>query len=253
MKLFNRETVFTALVGSHNYNLNQSEFTLPTGVVFPASDKDYKAFVLPTFKELYEGETYTNSTITQTEDVEIHDIRKFIELLFKSNLSYLEVLFSKDIAFDTKEMKEIFSLRNEIFNMNLPKLYNSSNGTFFQKMSALHKGTESTQILVDAFGYDTKQAQHAFRNLDFAIRYEATGFKDVEKALRYGDGALVSNIKQGHFTRREFEYLANKVHKGVFTDIRDKFYEQPVNHELKEHLDNLVMKMVEKHIKGEVL
>ena len=47
-----RETVFKALVGSHNYNLADKN-----------SDKDYKVFVLPTFEDLYNGVQYSKQTV----------------------------------------------------------------------------------------------------------------------------------------------------------------------------------------------
>ena len=43
-----RKVVFKALVGSHNYNLNDE-----------TSDKDYKYFVLPTFDDLYTGKMFS--------------------------------------------------------------------------------------------------------------------------------------------------------------------------------------------------
>jgi len=254
MELNGRKVVMRALVGSHNYKLATKEMVhTKTGIVFPASDKDYKAYVLPTFEELYNQKMFQDTIITPTEDVDAHDVRKMVDLFFKANLNYLEPLFSTELWFEGEEMQEIVKLRNQIFNMNLPKLFNALGGTFLQKMKLLPKGTEGTQFLVDLFGYDTKQAQHAFRMLDFAVRYEATGFKDVEKALRYEDYAdneFMLDIKTGFFTKENFERFVYFYHDSRFVHLKEKYHAQPVNLELKEHLDSLVMKMVRKHIVG---
>ncbi|WP_206706321.1 zinc ribbon domain-containing protein [Anoxybacillus flavithermus] len=79
----NRKVSFKALVGSYNYNL-QTE----------SSDKDYKVFFLPSFEGLYSGEKYSKSITSDTEDIEYHDVRKLSDMLRKSNVNFLEVLFS---------------------------------------------------------------------------------------------------------------------------------------------------------------
>lgn len=79
----NRKVSFKALVGSYNYNL-QTE----------SSDKDYKVFFLPSFEGLYSGEKYSKSITSDTEDIEYHGIRKLPDMLWKSNVNFLEVLFS---------------------------------------------------------------------------------------------------------------------------------------------------------------
>lgn len=241
MENIKREVVMTALVGSHNYGLATQE-----------SDKDYKQFVLPTFEDLYTGTMYSKQVISDEADVDTHDVRKLIDLFYKANLNFLEPLFSVELHTKGKEMKEIHSLRNEIFNMNLPRLFNSCGGTFLQKMKLLPKGTEGTQLLVDKFGYDTKQAQHAYRNLNFIVRYAETDFTDVEHALRYEgeDLEFMQIIKSGEFSQENFERFVYFYHDSQFVHLKEKYHSRPVNEELKQHLESLVMKMVKKHLLG---
>ncbi|PGO60570.1 nucleotidyltransferase domain-containing protein [Priestia megaterium] len=252
MKLLDREVVLKALVGSWNYNLGiEEDIIVEDDKIIKASDKDYKALVLPNFNELYKGERFKNATITDTVDYEIHDVRKMPELFWKANLSYLEMLFSKDLWISgNPEMQEIYNLRHEIFNMNLPKMYDALGGTFRHKMGLLNKATEGTQYLVDQFGYDVKQAQHAYRFINFGVRYEETGFKDPETALRYIDDDLdfMHTIKTGFFLQENFERFANFYYESAFIHLEEKYKSQPVNTELKVHLDELVMSLVEKSI-----
>lgn len=149
--MIERTEVFRSLVGSHNYNLNTE-----------GSDKDYKVFILPTFDDLYFNRSYSKSIIGADMDLDIHDLRKATDLWFKANINFLEVLYSSDIELKHNnlsiashhDMLELISRRDEIARMNLPFLYSACIGMHKQKRHSVLKGTESTQVLVDQFGYD---------------------------------------------------------------------------------------------------
>jgi hypothetical protein len=239
--MFERETLFKALVGSHNYNL-----------ATPESDRDYKVFTVPSFEDLYLGKMYAETIIKHTDgnDYTAHDIRKLIQLLFKANVNYLEVLASNEIIIEegNPEIEEIYSLRKEIFKMNLPHLYNACKGMYFNKMKLLTKGTEGTQHLVDKFGYDTKQAQHAYRIMKFIVDFEATDFEDFEGAIKYNgeDLQFMQDIRSGFFRQDSFENFAKHYYESTFVHLGRKYNEQPVNLELKEYLEQLVMKLIKR-------
>jgi hypothetical protein len=244
MKMENREVVLQALVGSHNYNL-----------ATPESDKDYKVFVAPTFEELYMGTKYQKDIIKHPNDgndYSIHDVRKIPDLFYKANLNYLEILSSNDltIADGNPELNKIYSMRKEIFKMNLPHLYNACKGMFFNKMKLIYKGTEGTQHLVDMFGYDTKQAQHSFRCMDFIEKFEATGFEDFDGALRYSgkDEEWMRSIKDGELRPEVFENFAKHFYESRFIHLSKKYNEQPVNNELKAEIDSLIMSLVKRNL-----
>lgn len=237
-----RRVALKALVGSHNYNLQTAE-----------SDKDYKVLVIPTFEELYKGQRFAKQIITETEDYDMHDIRKVSDLFYKANINYLEILASKDLIIPKgyPELEKIYSMRKEIFKMNLPYLFNACNGMHKQKMALLHKGTEGTQHLVDKYGYDTKQAQHAFRCMNFIVRFESTNFEDFEGSLWHEGHYLdfMLDIKGGFYKKQEhFEKFANGYHEKMFMPLKEKYRSQPVNMELKEEVDNLIMQLIKREI-----
>lgn len=176
-----RVELFRAIVGSHNYNLNTK-----------ISDKDYKVFILPTFNDLYFGECFSKTYISEKEDFDYHDIRKLSNLLWKSNVNFMEVLFSNEITINEKLKKEsieklqnIFSYKEDIARMNLPYLYNSCLGMSNSKQKIIDKGTSNTKYLVDRYGYDTKAAMSSIRILDFLIRYCKNNFESFQNAIRY--------------------------------------------------------------------
>lgn len=250
-----RKAVIKALVGSWNYNLGlKDDIILPNGKLIKKSDKDYKLFVLPNFEDLYTGKRFSSSIVTETEDIATHDVRQLVDLLYKSNVNFMEVLASTDlqVAEGNPEIEEIVSLKKEIFKMNLPYLFNAMYGMYKNKMSLVRKGTEGTQYLVDQFGYDTKQMLHAFRSLKFIIDFEATDFDDFEKAMKYFGADLdqMLELKYGFYSLEVAEKMVNHYHDSQFKHLREKYHSQPVNNELKAHLEGLVMSLIRRHITG---
>jgi hypothetical protein len=244
MKMENREVVLQALVGSHNYRLNT-----------PESDRDYKVFVAPTFEELYMGTRYQKDILKHPDDgndYSIHDVRKIPDLFFKANLNYLEILSSNEIVIPSGnfEINKIYSMKKEIFKMNLPHLYNACKGMYFNKMKLIYKGTEGTQHLVDEFGYDTKQAQHAYRCMNFIAKFEATNFEDFDGAIRYSgeDEEFMRFIKSGGFRVEVFQNFVKHYYESVFIHLGRKYNAQPVNFELKDEIDRLIMSLVKRNL-----
>lgn len=173
-----RRVVVSMLVGSWNYGLETE-----------TSDRDHVAFVLPTFDDLYRSRVYHDQSITEGEDLTVHDIRRMPDLLWKSNPVFSEVLFSREVVVregpSAPFVREVLSMRDDAVRMNLPAVWRSTMGVHSAKIARLQKGTSP---LIDRFGYDTKQAMHAIRFLLFLQRFAASGFSDFGGAIRMGPG-----------------------------------------------------------------
>lgn len=243
-----RTVAFQAIVGSHNYNLQTEN-----------SDKDYKLFVLPSFDDLYGGELFsTPNIVSPTVDYDIHDIRQLGKLLWGANINYMEVLFTTEYQchmseHTVDELNELWGLRGHIMRMNLPKFYASCMGTHRQKMMLLHKWTETTQKLVEQFGYDTKQACHAVRVLDAAIRFWETDFKDFNKAIKYDTydpmRAVLMGIKAGEYTEENFKLVARMKHDKLMSISQYFDVMQPDTYTL-DKVNSLIKSLVYKQIVG---
>lgn len=249
MSKVNRQVVMQCLVGSHNYNLNT-----------PESDMDYKIFVCPTFEDLYTGNSYAESIIGQNMDFDIHDVRKMDNLLYKANVNFLEVLFSQSVMIHPqlqpetrKQVGELFSMKHDIAKMNLPYLYHACIGMYHNKMKSLEKGTSGTQYLVDKFGFDTKQALHAYRILDFLERFAQNEFSDFGQAIYYSSRAcdrtygcgrdILLYIKSGGMTKQHCIEIANQ--KLEFTQSNANIYlEQKVDEQTHEKLKQIIKTIV---------
>lgn len=227
-----RKEIFRALVGSHNYNMNN-----------PESDKDFKIFVMPLFQDLYNGKQFSKLYISDTEDLDVHDIRKLSNLLWKSNINFVEILFSeefiinKDLDNRTKEIVQFFlDNKNEIARMNLPYLWNACIGMHLTKKKQINKGTEGTQYLVNKHGYDTKQAMHCLRVLLVLQRYTDNDFTDFKKAIWFDDTdkdrEFLLLVRHGYFNQEEILKLADNLLFVIEDVYREKYMSQTPNTEL---------------------
>lgn len=243
-----RKEVFRALFGSYNYNLNTN-----------GSDKDYKVFIVPTFDDLYFNKQFSKSYIGEVEDLDCHDIRKIPNLWWKSNVNFVEILFSKEIhinpeiSAETKELVEaIFRNKDEFAKMNLPYLYNACVGMHMSKKKLIDKGTEGTQHLVDKFGYDTKQALHSIRILNFLQRFADTNFSDFQSAIKYDDNddfrKLLLDIKAGAYSKEEFLDIADSILNEIEQKYKSVYLSKSPNEATYEKLVKIIKKIVQNEL-----
>jgi predicted nucleotidyltransferase len=237
------------MFGNHNYNLNDEN-----------SDKDYKLFVAPTFDDLYENKMFATSKVGETEDYDVHEIRKLADLFWKANINFVEMLYSNEYKFLPNDIKyndmadnrtfflltQIWLMRDQLVTMNLPYFYNACKGMYFNKTGLLDKGTEGTQHLVEKYGYDTKQALHAYRVLDFIMRFADNGFTDFKQAITYTDEYernFMLSIKHGLFTRQEYDKLV----EGKFVEFQqyeELYKNQKPKEDVRQELINIVKDIV---------
>lgn len=192
--------VFKAVVGSVNYNLTT-----------PTSDVDKKLFMFPTFEEMYKGNQKSKVKTSDTEDVEVHDIRKLPQMLWKSNVNFIEVLFSQHLSTYPYTwgayglMEELESRREDIARMNLPYLFDACFGMFLRKKKDFDRDKIFTlPDEIDKARAGLKHAHSAIRIADFIDRYRRNSFDDFGGAIRYRDSEpmrdILMQLKLGTFS-----------------------------------------------------
>lgn len=155
-------TVFaTMLYGSQNYQLST-----------PTSDVDTKAMLLPSFKEFALQKDWT-STEHEVGDglANAKDVRAMFENYLKSNVNFLETLFTEFVVVNPLYQSfwdELQQYRDFIANANPLKLIHAAAGMAAQKFHALEKPFESKAAVLTQYGYDPKQLHHLVR-LDYFI------------------------------------------------------------------------------------
>lgn len=235
-----RKVVLVAKVGSVNYNLDDE-----------LSDVDYKVYVLPTEEDLYSGNRFVKSE-TGEVDYTVHDVRDLEKQLFKSNVNFVEVLFSVELTGHVPQMLELVQMREEVARMNLPYLYDACFGMMYNKLKTFDKGTKDTAPLVEKYGYCTKAFMTTYRGLDFLLRYHGNGFTSFEKAVRYTDEEreFMLSMKHGAFTREEAKGMVDELRERLEVAKSD-FKSKSLNEETNQKLHDLLFELVMKNKGGE--
>jgi uncharacterized protein len=234
-----RKIVLSSLVGSWASNLNTV-----------TSDKDWKYFVAPTFDDLYTEKMFSTAKVSETLDYDVHDIRQLTNLLWKANLNFIVVLFGYKVSC-VPELDWIFSEAEELATINLPYFYNSAMGMHYEKMKAVRelKATGNTQVLVDKFGYDTKQACHAMRCLYVLERFTIT--QDMRKALWFEEGGYrndLIDIKSGKFSLENFEDMVKVWIYDNASNVKEFYHNCLPNETLKEKAESRIKEFIRSNI-----
>ncbi|WP_336783394.1 DNA polymerase beta superfamily protein [Paenibacillus illinoisensis] len=241
MKIHNRVAVLKAVSGSINRNLNDE-----------ASDRDVKFFVLPNFDDLYTGSLYKNFQISETEDIEIHDVRKLEKVLTHSNLTFLELLYSVEVdTFGYAEMKQLLEYRDRISTMNLRSLFNSCFGMYRGQMKDLTKpNSEVQESMIARYGFNTKKAMMSLHFLLFLVRFHNSGFKGFQDAISYegSDREFMLGLKHGELSLDEFKKIASS-NEEIVLQLEQSYYGVPLDKEANYYLKNLLQTLVKNHLK----
>lgn len=243
-----RVPVLKALVGSHNYSLNT-----------PESDKDYKLFVLPTFDDLYLRRDYTTSIDSKEEDIVIYDIRKLSSLFYKSNVNYIEVLYSKELEIllpkdhaNYKDIKSIIERREEICKMNMSYLFYACKGMYFNKRKMMSNNGKDH---VESLGYAPKHAMGAYRIMDFLVRYkhfiEIGAEHPFKLAIDYfyeKDKEELLNIRRGIYSLEQVVSILEAKYRRTIAACEEFYTSQESDEKLLEWLTDKLKKIVKDNI-----
>lgn len=208
------ELLFRSLVGSQNYNL-----------CTPRSDTDYRGIYLPGLQDIYNKKEISFQKIQNGEDMTGYDLRNLPMFFEKSNIFFLEILFTKDM-YVNQDISEASLLadtlvraREEIARVHLPALYKSSMGSAMKNKRIIHEEGRM----------NTKKAAFIIQTLDFISRYAENGFNDFGKALRYEEGNPMREdliaLKSGDF-RIYDKYYEDVLTKALAVEIDYNKYQK---------------------------
>ena len=172
------DIIYIAAYGSMNYDmfLDIPEYK---------SDVDAKAIHVPSFEEIIKGTKMVSKVYTMDDgsQIDVKDIRMYIEMWKKSNPEYLEMIVTEFYIAKT-EFKEIISLGDEITTINVGGLLNCIKGMQMEKYKALSHPYPNIKSEVEEYGYSRKQIHHIHRLLWFTksllskIESSKTAFRD---------------------------------------------------------------------------
>ena len=236
-----RDIIFISLFGSHNYDMANEH-----------SDKDYKVFVAPSFDDLMKGKRFSSNVVGADTDYTVADIRNLPLYLFKTNINFLETLFSKDYLCESDSIQYFLDNRERIARMNLRYFYNSNRGMAYNKNKNIHKFNDGSRYMEQEYGYNVKEAAHSLRVLTTYTMFKDNGFKDFEDAIKLKgyEGPLthdvIMSVKNGEVSEEDYQKLyaeaASKYDKIIVTSLPEP------DMELYEKLQDLTYQVCRNHL-----
>lgn len=163
------QVAYICVYGSQNYGLDvyTEEYE---------SDLDMKAVVIPTLEQLVNNtKQVTFTQDTKYGQVDVKDIRLWVNNLKKANPSYIETLFTEhyllDIECGGRYIITMRSIAEDLCEQQGVQMVRAMYGMMKEKQKALCHPYPSIKHKIDKFGYDGKQLSHAIRLYDMMIRW----------------------------------------------------------------------------------
>jgi len=227
------------LQGSQNYGLE-----LDTKDYI--SDIDAKAFIMPTFEDLYYNKFISTTKETKYGLVDVKDIRHWVDLLKKSNPSYIELMFTE---YNIIEDNSFLVYAEDLVKERKAKLMRACFGMILQKLIALKHPYPTILEKIEKYGYDPKQLHHIVR-LYYIIRDLEIGTKPYKEILlpQGEEKEFLLKIKLGEYSLKDAEIMAN-TYKEMAEEIVDRTpIEGTISNNSINKISGIVMDMVKKGI-----
>lgn len=161
--------IYICVYGSQNYGLDLHTEDYQ-------SDLDMKVVVAPTLKQLVNNSKQTTFTQdTKYGQVDVKDIRLFVNNLKKANPAYIECIFTEHyIIKEGKQGEAIQEMRDmaeDLCFAQETQMIKAMFGMMKEKEKALCHPYPTIKHKIDKFGYDGKQLSHALRLGEMMKRY----------------------------------------------------------------------------------
>lgn len=249
-KQYGAENVFvTMLYGSQNYQLDT-----------PESDVDTKCIVLPNFREFCLNQKLTSTEHTVAGGiVNAKDVRAMFTNFLKSNINFLECLFTDYYVVTPGYEGAWLKLRKiapVVANAQPRKLIHAAAGMAKQKFHALEKPFESKAEVLAKYAYDPKQLHHLVRLRSFIGDY--LDCEDFESCLvpSQSDHEYLMSLKVDPVSQDEAKTLAQSSMEAVDRYVlwADRRYAEvsPQYHRVKHSLEDLSVLMLQEHFAKEL-
>lgn len=239
--------------GSINYGLVDSE-----------SDVDTKLLTLPALKELILNTKSFNKVIempVNLEHIDCKDVREYFKIFRKSNINFVEILFSDYWIANPKYIDLWLEMRaraEELAHMNPYAAVGCMVGMASQKLHALCHEYPSRMPWIEKYGYDPKQLSHLARIAYFIDNYvKGNTYKnciypredEVRSRLlackRDGEGRSLEEAQEyADNLFKEINYTAD-YYRGIVPNKN--------NPECDQFLDDILYKLVTRSMKDSIM
>lgn len=191
--------IYAAVVGSRAY-----------GTATEQSDVDVRGVVLPPVEKILGLEGF-EQCVSPEGDTIFYDLRKFLRLALAGNPSILEMLWvPEDCVLAADEYgRMLMAARQAFLSKRIYRTFGGYARSQFGKMLRREgAGTHGVrQDLLEAHGYDTKNAMHLIRLLRMGIEALRDGVLNVRRP----DAAELLAIRQGKYTLAEVVEMSRRL------------------------------------------
>ena len=227
------------LQGSQNYGLS-----------YEGSDIDTKSIILPSFRDLClnKKEFSTTHVRKNGSHLDIKDIRGMFACFLKSNINFLEIIFTDYYRINAGYSIFWRTIQNhgeDFANYNRYRMVMSICGDILEKHKRLLKDTETTHDFVAKYGYNAKELHHMMRLEEFLKRWYIDGesFKNCLKSKKADELIAVKNSSNPKYNVHEAVILGDEIADRIRT-FRDDFIEHNTaepNKKTEELLNNILV------------
>lgn len=176
---------YIALYGSQNYGIDTEH-----------SDLDFKAIVIPTLEDLVNQTKPVSKVIEYSwGQVEVKDIRNYIESAVKVNVNFIELLSTPYYYGFHPKIEEFRSFFKPLLDEQGIIYLRACYGMVMQKVHALRHPFPSKLEVIEKFGYDPKQLCHIQRLNILMDRYTKWDYSFIHRWLQKEQLMVLKSLK----------------------------------------------------------
>lgn len=248
---YKKDWFVCCLQGSQNYGIADEE-----------SDIDSKMLILPDFKDLVLNRQAISHTLEMPdnkEHIDIKDTREYFKIFRKSNINFIEILFTDYWMVNHKYNDLWLDLRNNregLARINPYAAVSCMKGMASEKLHALCHEYPSRMEYINKFGYDPKQLSHLIRIHYFIQMYiEGLKYKDCiypkDKEFRT---FLLEVKREGVGPVEEAKKLAEETFTaiGKMADEYRAIHKNENDPEMDKFLNDILYELISRSVKAQL-
>lgn len=235
------------LQGSQNYGIADAD-----------SDIDSKLLLIPSFESVALNKKPISHTVVMenNEHCDVKDVREYFKIFRKSNINFVEILFTDYWIVNERYEDLWLELRRhaeELARYNSYAAVACMKGMAYEKFHALCHRYPSRAYWIDTYGFDPKQLSHLIRIKYFIDEYVAGG--DYKNCLFLEDSSKRERLLQVkrtglNLTKESAIELAQDTLDCIVATA-NKFqaiHPKSIDREMDKFLNDLVVKVLERSV-----
>lgn len=252
LDVYDKDWFVICLQGSQNYGMSDE-----------SSDIDTKLLLVPSLNDLVLNTKPISHTLEMPdnqEHVDCKDVRDYFKIFRKSNINFVEILFTDYWVVNHKYYDLWAELRNraeELARINPYAAVSCMKGMAAEKRHALCHEYPSRMLWIEKYGYDPKQLSHLMRICHFLKMYiDGKSYKECiyPKSEAYRNFLLRYKRNGNGLTKEQAEKLADEIMEDIIqrADKYRALHKNENDPELDEFLNDILYKLISRSLKEQL-